>query len=48
MKPDRPGIFKNVIDASKFASGVYYVRMVAASVVSNKVYRKTIKMLYLK
>ena len=42
------GIFENMIDASKFASGVYYVRMVALSVVSNKVYRKTIKMLYLK
>ncbi len=42
------GIHKNVIDASKFASGVYFVRMVATSVVSSKVYRKTIKMIYLK
>ena len=42
------GIFKNRIDASKFASGVYFVRMVAVSVVFDKVYRKTIKMIYLK
>jgi len=42
------GTYEKVWDASRFASGVYYVRMKAESEVSGNTYFRVLKMLYLK
>src|SRR5690554_4203432 len=42
------GFYNETWNAGNFSSGVYYVRMKAESLVSNKNYFKTIKMIYLK
>jgi hypothetical protein len=42
------GTYEKIWDASRFASGVYYVQMKAESEVSDKAYFKVLKMLYLK
>jgi hypothetical protein len=42
------GFYTEIWDASKFASGVYYAKMYAYSLVSDKNFSKTIKIVYLK
>jgi glucose/arabinose dehydrogenase len=42
------GTYEKTWNASQFASGVYYIRMNAQSLVSGKTYFKVLKMLYLK
>jgi glucose/arabinose dehydrogenase len=42
------GYYQKTWDAGKFASGVYFVRMNARSISSDKIYSNVIKMLYVK
>jgi flagellar hook assembly protein FlgD len=42
------GTYEKTWNASKVASGIYYVRMEAESSVSDRVYFKVLKMLFLK
>lgn len=42
------GLYEKTWNASRFASGIYYVRMIAASRVSQNSYYKVLKILYLK
>ncbi len=45
---EQAGEYNKTWDASNFASGVYYIRMSAKSLVSGRYYFKAMKMLYLK
>jgi glucose/arabinose dehydrogenase len=42
------GVYERIWNAERFASGVYYVKMIAQSLSSDKTFSKVIKMLYLK
>ena len=42
------GFYQTKWNAGKFASGIYYAKMTAESTASDKVYSRSIKMLYLK
>ena len=44
----KPGIYSKRWNAEKFSSGIYYVKMNAESLTSDKVFSDTIKMIYLK
>ena len=47
-KVEPAGTYKQNWNAQNFPSGIYYIRMTANSLVSNKKYSKTIKAVYLK
>ena len=42
------GFYEKTWNAERFSSGVYYVKMIAQSLSSNKIYSNVIKMVYLK
>jgi glucose/arabinose dehydrogenase len=42
------GFYEKTWNASEFSSGIYYVKMIAKSLSSDKIYSKVIKMVYLK
>ncbi len=44
----QPGIYSKIWSAEKLSSGIYYVKMSAASLTSDKVFSYAIKMIYLK
>jgi glucose/arabinose dehydrogenase len=44
----QPGVYSKTWNADKFSSGIYYLKMSAKSLSSNKVFSNVIKMIYLK